>query len=341
MFKDIIEKVVEDEKDLYEKIIESNHPRLTIFEAAKAIFIGKPDIEIALTYGYPYNPFFEIKEDFTLDNLTADRQKASSIFESFKTKILQILTPEERDIYYLYNTHGDTASFQYDIDEQRIIENLPNMLNDHTIVINTVLGDLSFEFTTKEKYNASKRTLLAYEDELNKVLIFVPNPDKIKLINLINVIRRKSRFIHELTHYIDIIEDHYDGKNDYEDDIEYLNLKDEFKANMQAIIYDFARYIFKNIYYIKQKFDLRKKEDIKYLFDEVFLKATKNNIIDDEDLKMHRKQVYYLNDENKKTFYDELYKYIINDFNTDKSIEESYSNEYLLKLFRLEESFWN
>ena len=38
-------------------------------------------------------------------------------------------------------------------------------------------------------------------------------------------------------------------------------------------------------------------------------------------------------------FYNELCKYIINEFDINKPFEESYSTEYLLKLFRLEESF--
>ena len=195
------------------------------------------------------------------------------------------------------------ASFKYDIDEQRIVD-LQYILKNNTLFVNTILGDLPFEFTTKEKYNASDDVLLAYEDELNRILIFVSNPSKIKLIDLINILRRSSRFIHELTHYIDKIEDHFDGKNDYEDNIEYLNLNDEFKANMQSIIYDFARYIFKNIHYIKQSFDLRKKEDVLSLFNLHFLVDNKNNVIDDEDLEMYRKQIYYLSDENKKIFYD-------------------------------------
>lgn len=325
-------------KDLYESIIENNKPRITILEAAKNIFEGKPNLGIALTYKYPYNPYFNIKEAFTLDNLTEDRKKASVIYKQFKDTILQNLTPEERDIYYLYNTHGDLAGFKYDIDEQRIVD-LQHILKNNTLSVNTMFGDLPFEFTTKEQYNASNDTLLAYEDELNRVLIFVSNPSKIKLIDLINILRRSSRFIHELTHYIDKIEDRFDGKNDYEDSIEYLNLNDEFKANMQSIIYDFARYIFKNIGYIKQNFDLRKKEDVLSLFNLRFLVDNKNNVIDDEDLEMHRKRIYYLTDEKKNIFYNELCKYITNELDIDKPFEEAYNTEYLLKLFRLEESF--
>ncbi len=331
MFKELV-------KDLYESIIDNNKPRITILEAAKNIFEGKPNLGIALTYKYPYNPYFNIKEAFTLDNLTEDRKKASVIYKQFKDTILQNLTPEERDIYYLYNTHGDLASFKYDIDEQRIVD-LQHILRNNTLYVNTMFGDLPFEFTIKEKYNASNDTLLAYEDELNRVLIFVSNPSKIKLIDLINILRRSSRFIHELTHYIDKIEDHFDGKNDYEDSIEYLNLNDEFKANMQSIIYDFARYIFKNIYYIRQNFDLRKKEDVLSLFNLHFLVDNKNNVVDNEDLEMHRKQIYYLTDEKKNIFYNELCKYITNELDIDKPFEEAYSAEYLLKLFRLEESF--
>ena len=331
MFKGLV-------KDLYESIIENNKPRITILEAAKNIFEGKPNLGVALTYKYPYNSYFNIKEAFTLDNLTEDRKKASVIYKQFKDTILQNLTPEERDIYYLYNTHGDLASFKYDIDEQRIAD-LQHILRNNTLYVNTMFGDLSFEFTTKEQYNASNDTLLAYEDELNRVLIFVSNPSKIKLIDLINILRRSSRFIHELTHYIDKIEDHFDGKNDYEDSVEYLNLNDEFKANMQSIIYDFARYIFKNIYYIRQNFDLRKKEDVLSLFNLHFLVDNKNNVVDNEDLEMHRKQIYYLTDEKKNIFYNELCKYITNELDIDKPFEEAYSAEYLLKLFRLEESF--
>lgn len=332
MFKDIV-------KDLYESIIETNKPRLTILEAAKNVFEGKVALGIALPYKYPIKPYFDIKEEFTTNNLTEDRQNAIKIYKAFKNTILQNLMPEERDIYYLYNTHGDLASFKYDIDEQRIVD-LQRMLKDNTLVISTVFGDLPFEFTTREKYNVSDDTLLAYEDELNRILIFVPDPNKIKLIDLMNILRRSSRFIHELTHYIDMIEDHYDGKNDYKNEIEYLNLKDETKANLQAIIWSFARYIFKNIYFIKQNFDLRKKEDIYKVFTKYFLIDNKNNVIDNEDLEMYRKQVYYLNDNNERWFYNELYKYILNDFDLDASVKESYSQEYLLKLFRLEESFW-
>lgn len=332
MFKDII-------KDIYDDIIKSGKPRITILEAAKNVFKGKSNLGVALPYKYPYNSYFEIKEDFTLDNLTEDRKKALIIYKQFKNEILQNLTPEERDIYYLYNTHGDLASFKYDIDEQRIVD-LQHLLRNNTLVINTIFGDLPFEFTTKEKYNASDDTLLAYEDELNRILIFVPNPNKIKLIDLMNILRRSGRFIHELTHYIDNIEDHYDGKNDYKNTIEYLNLKDEIKANLQVMLWSFARYIFKNIYFIKQNFDLRKKEDIYKLFNSYFLKDTKNNIVDDEDLEMYRKQVYYLTDENKKWFFNEIYKYILNDFDINKPVEESYTVDYLLKMLRLEENFW-
>lgn len=332
MFKDII-------KDVYDKLIKTT-PRKSIYEAAHWVLnknISK--LGVGFPANCPYKKYFEIKENFTLDNLTEDRELAKQIYNVFKQTILKNMCEEERDLYHLCNVYGDLVNWKYDVDILRQTS-IQNILINNELIINTKLGKLVFEFATREKYNIKKDTLLIFDDNTNNIIIFVNNPTFITTEEIVDILRHSGRFIHELTHYIDKVKDHWDAiKYDIQNDIAYLNNKNELKANLQMILYNFARYIFKNVEYVKQYYDLRKKQDISDLF-ETFLCDINRNVVDDEDLEMYRKEISYLTNENKKLFYEELYKYILNDFDINKPVEESYTVDYLLKMLRLEENFW-
>ena len=325
-------------KDIYEYTTK-NLSRKTLLEAVSNIFNNKP-LVTNLDWKWPIYRYFYIKEDF--DNTPSEEEiyEADSIYHSLRNYILKNVSKEERDIIALYTVYGDLASFKYDIDEQRLSDFNGSLYNCKAD-IKTKYGNLIFKFCGHDDYNVDSSVLAGYDNEEKAVIIFIENANNIKTIDLINVLRRRNRFIHELSHYIDDINknlsyEEYDFKTP-EGSIKYLNDPSEFKANVHSLIYSFGGYLFKNQNEIMKKYDLQNNKDIDILLN-VFLNDTsKNNVLDDEDLSIFRKCLAYWYPENKKKFYDFLHKTISN---TQKKINytESERKNNILKLLKLEET---
>lgn len=320
------------EKDIYTYLIQKNKP-LKLEEALDEIFEGK-DLNVCCYKGWPFSKFY-IKEDFNTLDLLKDRKEANEVYRKLNDYILKNVNQDERDLILSYKTYGFKASFPYDIDEKR-----QTSLKNKEFILNTSFGPLSFEFSTRDKYKQNDGILLCYEDELNKVVIFTEKPE-VRVIDIINVLRKRNRFIHELTHYLDNIQNNWiKTKYNIKDDIEYLNSLNEFKANLQMILSEFGRYLFKNqIKYSLE--DLKSNKKIYEIFQFFLRDSSDENCVDDEELQLFRKLYGYLNSQNKAEFHKQLFDYISNHFNTDKDFDlsESYRRKAFTYLLRLEENF--
>lgn len=321
---------------IYEYAIK-NLPRTPLLEVVKNIFDGKNLVE-NLDLNYPIYPFFYIKED--LDNTPSEKnmKEAHDIYIILRNSILNNISKEERDIISLYMTYGSYAHHVVDIDEKRPSKFM-NFLNNNCITINTKYGKLIFEFTSRDQYNVGNETLCAFDTESKHILLFVNNLE-ICTLDLINILRRRNRFIHELSHYIDDINENLSYK-DYDNteagEIAYLNDPSEFKADSQTIVYSFGHYLFKNQNMIKN-YDLTNKKDIEKLFNIFLTDNSNNNVVDSQDLSNFRIRIEYWKQENKEKFYDFLYKTIADTQNKIDYTEAEYKNN-MLKLLTLEESF--
>lgn len=320
--------------NIYESCIKTL-PRKTLEEVVDGLFHNKR-IFPYLDWKWPINSFFELKENFLLESEFLDKLKISnSIYKNLRDFIINNISKEERDILNLYGTYGDMASFPYDVDEKR------ESIIPKEFTIDTILGKLDFKFGDHRQYNVSDDILLAYDDEKNYIILFVNDKDSIKTEDLINILRKHYRFIHELTHFIDKINENLEQFN-YTNDIEYLNSPNEVRANIQMLIYCFGRYLFKNHNNILN-YNLKNERDIDFLFKKFLNDTSKNNVVDEDDLEMMRKEEYYMYPENKKKLYDSLHKYIIDEYGTDDDInyKESHTKENMIRLLRLEEKVIN
>lgn len=297
-----------------------------------------------IPYKFPINKHLYLNEAFNSAELMKDRRISRDIFRNLHNKIYKNLSQNERDMLGMYKTFGSNASFPYDIDEHRL-SSVYNLLDDsNSFVIKTDFGDLRFKFSERDSYGVSEDTLLGYDDEKNKVVIFVDDVENITTLDIINLLLNDN-YLHEFQHYVDKIKnqlanDSYDEK-DY---VAYLNNQNEFKANLQMIIGFFGRFLYKNIRRIDLS-KLKRKDEVNRLLN-IFLgymqDKTFSNVISSSAQEMFRKEIYYLNNENKAEFYKQLYAYTSDYYNTEDDLdfnESSTVKNEAMRLFRLEECF--
>ena len=298
--------------------------------------IAKKPLFPSLNIKWPLNRYFNNKENFLIESESLDNLRiADSIYRELRKFIMNNVSEEERDIINFYKVYGDKASFTYDVDEKR------NTSLPKVFTISTILGKLSFEISDVDNYGLDDDTLLAYDDEKDTVILFVVDKNRVIIEDIINILRKKYRFIHELTHYIFKMKGDSD-KNKFVNDIEYLNSPEEVKANIQMLIYSFGSYLFKNSDLL-QTYNLKSEKEIDFLFNKFLRDDSIKNIVDSEDLEMMRKEVYYMYPENREMLYDNLHKYITDEYGTSKDIDykESSLKNNLIRLIRLEEKVIN
>ena len=295
-----------------------------------------------ILYKYPLQEYFELEEKLDSEQLTNKRKEAFNIFKTFKNYILQNLSQNERDMINIYKTFSTSAQFNYDIDEFKT-SSIMNILDNACITIDTIYGSLIFEFVTRNDKEIPEDYILGFDDETKKIIIFVNDNQNIKRLEILNLFSNSWQYIHELTHYIDDINDSLNKYNQNISQEEYLNDPSEFKANLQMILGSFGRFLFKN----NKLIDFTKLKDydyIDYLFDIFLEKKIDINFKNTENkstLKQFRICIFYLNKENKEEFYNQLHTYISEYYNTEKDTDFTEATiQKFIKLFRLEESFY-
>lgn len=293
---------------------------------------------------WPIEPYVYLTESFDSLQLTQERKIAQEIFRTLWNEIYKLLPRKEQDMIGMYKTYGTLASFPYDIDGHRLTSLYRYLDNENCFSIDTPYGPLTFEFAERSKYGVSKDFQLAYDDEKNRIIIFVKNGRNITTKQIIDIfVIKRDRFLHELQHFVDKMTNKLHNKEfDENDPISYLNTESEFKANLQRILGSFGRFLFKNYNEFKIE-DLRDKNKVDKLFG-IFIGDIPNpkfqNVVSSETQKTFRIDIYYLNPENKKEFYNQLYRYTSDYYNTniDMDLNENRKKE-LIRLFRLEENF--
>jgi len=325
-------------KDIYEYAIK-NLPRTTLLEAVNNVFEGKP---IITNLDWKYKPyrFFYIKEEFDNTPSEKDMKEAHAIYIMLRNFILNAITKEERDIIALYIVYGDLAEFKYNVDQERVSD-FNKILENNKCTIKTKYGSLDFKFVNREIYNVSDETLAGYDTDEKCIVIFLDDFDNIKTVDLINILRKRDRFIHELSHYIDDINENLSKikyGNSKDEQIKYINDPSEFKANSQEMVYCFGGYLFKNQNEITNKYNLMNKKDIKTLFDLFLYYYSQRNVLQADDLARFQTYIKYWKPENREKFYDFLYK-TISDTQNKIDYTESERRNNMLKLLKLEETF--
>ena len=324
-------------KDIYEYAIK-NLPRTSLLEVVDNVFEGKALIE-NLDWKYPIYPFFYIKEDFDNTPSKNDMREAHAIYIILRNTILANVSKDEKDIISLYATYGSYAHHAVDIDEKRLSE-FNKFLNNNCMTAKTKYGKLIFEFVDRNKYGVGDKTLCAFDTDTKHILLFLDDQSAMTTLDLINILRRRNRFIHELSHYIDDINENlsYEKYNDTEEgEIAYINDPSEFKADAQAIVYSFGGYLFKNQNKFK-KYNLMNENDIDELFNIFLTDNSYDNVVDSQDLSNFRIRIEYWYPENREKFYNFLHKTIL-DTQDKVDYSESERRNNVLKLMTLEETF--
>ena len=299
-----------------------------------------------IPYKYPIKKYLYLSEALDSMQLTKERKIARTIYRDMLNYIYEYLSQNEKDMIGIYKTYGSIASFPYDIDEYRLSSIYKILDDENSFDIKTKFGKLKFKFCERKDYGVNKDTLMGYDDELKAFIIFIDDGKDITTKDIVELfLDDGNKYLHELQHYIDDVSNQKVNKSyDQTDNEAYLNDPDEFKANLQMIIGSFGRFLFKNSNVII--FDkLKEKEYINNLFN-IFLGYDKNNkftdIISDNTKSMFRKEIFYLNDENKNEFYKQLYTYTSDYYATNDDIDfkekVNVKNE-MTRLFRLEENF--
>ena len=323
---------------LYETAIK-HLSRKSLKEIVEHVFKGKEFVD-NLDWKYPIYPFFYIKEEFNNTPSKKEMQETKKIYNSLRRKILSSLPKEEASLIDLYKSYGSIASHRIDIDERRASA-INNILQNNCINVDTPYGNLIFEFATHKKYKVGDKTLCAFDTDTKHIILFVNNSSNITTLDLIKILRHRNRFTHELSHYIDDINNNlsYEEYDDTEEgELAYINNPSEFKADAQTIVSTFGSYLFKNQNDITNNYNLTNKKDIEYLFNIFLTDESSTNVIDSDDLSEFRKRIVNWTDKNKQNFGRFLYEVISNTQDL-KDFDESKRQDNLLKLLSLEESF--
>ena len=298
-----------------------------------------------IPYKLPINEHIYLSEAFDPLTLTKERKIANIIYKDILNYIFSQLSQNEKDIIGMYKTYGEIASFPYDIDIHRLTSLYTIFDDNNSFTIDTEFGKLRIIFCERNKYGVNDNVLLGYDDELKALIIFIEDGKNITTEDIINLfIDRDYSYIHELQHYIDdIFENLSKEMYNAKDSITYLNDPSEFKANLQMIISMFGKFLFRNGKILEFE-KLHDKLYINQLFEKFLgIKPDKyfHNVINNEAQELFRKLIFYLNDENKKEFYKQLYHYTCDYYATEEDIkfDENRKKQELIRLFRLEETF--
>lgn len=286
--------------------------------------------------------FYFFHEAYNSDDLRAERQIASNIYDSIANCILSSMSQSEKDVYDIFKALGNEVYSikSLPLNKQSKLSHVLNQANN-IFVIDTPYGKLNVGFVGRDEYNTSKSTLMGYDTELNKIVIFVDNPEKVTIGEIITLLRNKYRFIHELTHYIDAMTTGLNGiehDDTNEGKLRYLNDKDEVKANLQASICAFGNWLFRNHREIQEKRkDLTQPRVIMDLYVNYFLRDKLEPVVDDKTLQIFNTQCSNLNVENKRDFIDQIFKCLVKDHKDGTFTEETYI-DYYTRLLRLNET---
>lgn len=295
---------------------------------------------------YPVKQYLYLTEAFDPLQLTRERRIANDIYRDLLKDIYSKLSRNEKDMIGAYKTYGSVASLPYDIDEFRKTSLYSSLDNNHSFSIDTVFGKLIVKFSERNEYKMPEDVLLGYDDETKTLIIFVENIENITKLDIVKLfLDTDYNYLHELQHYVDDMTNGLVNKKyDILDSIAYLNDPDEFKANVQMIIGTFGRFILRNGKNLIFE-NLKDKNYINTWFDmflgQVPLPKGYYNVIDADIQAMFRKDIFYLTPENKEEFYNQLYKYTSDYYNTEEDIkfDENKKKQELTRLFRLEENF--
>lgn len=283
---------------------------------------------------YP-SPFPYLKESFYLESeaedLAKERYDAQVIYSKFVNFLGLNMSKDERYILNLYRTYGQQALSRCYKQQNNIISFIPKLkANNYQIVQSSKYGKIVYEFNSHAELNVSNSLIMAYDNETYIIHLFVEDKEKIKLIEIIDFIRYKRRFIHELTHFID--DKLKQSKNlnyDFNNPKEYINDPDEFKAISQQLVVAVGTYIKK--YWKQINFD--RLNDLNYigdLLEDILGKNTRYYFKNKDDIDFYNAQINYMSDKNKKVLYTYIRDYLKDIYNTEKDID-------LLKLFDPEE----
>ena len=317
-----------------------NRPIKSLAEAVKSVFTQGLFVYEQYT-DWPCKKLFYIKEDFDNTPSKQEIRESHDIFVCFRKALINMLPKKETDIIALYTTYGDLTEFSYFEDVKKDSE-LNNLLINDCFYISTKYGTLAFEF---HKTSDNNRILAGYDTDTKHIILFVrdfPNfvSENITIDNLIYVLRRRDRFIHELAHYIDDINKNLSYKaygTTREEEIKYLNDPSEFKAEAHRMIYSFGGYLFKNQYNLKD-YDLNNDNDIVKLFDYFLVDTNKDHmVVYEKDLSRFRINIAHWYPENKEKFYNALCK-AIKDTQIKIDYTESERRTNMIKLLTLEET---
>lgn len=330
-------------KDLY-KIIVQHLPEVTLESIIEKVMNNE---HIAsLTYKFPIKPYIYLTEAFDSEQLTKERKIARNIYRSMLNEVFKNLSQNERDMIGMYKTYGSKASFLYDVDEHRL-SSVYHLLDDNnSFIVDTDFGKLKFRFCERKEYNVDEDVLMGYDDELKAIVVFIEDGENITTKDVVDLfLDEGNKHLHELQHYIDDITGNMVHQTYDPSDLEaYLNTIDELKANIQMILGTFGKFLFKNSNKINLD-NLKDKNYITKIFN-IFIGKMPNlnryqNVVNKDTQSMFRREIHNLTSENKKEFYDQLYKYTSDYYGTDKDLnfDESRKKQELIRLFRLEETF--
>lgn len=313
--------------------------RENLEEIVESIYDGRAAFIESTKINKNIPSFFYYGEAYNSDDLRTQRIFANKIYDSLTNFIIANMSNSERDILALYKSLGTNAFTQFTSENKKSLLSYALDMSNHIFKISTEFGPLEVEFVSKTKYG-NTNNILAYDTDEKRILSFVDNPNNITVAELIELLRKKYNFIHELTHFIDDIMiglNDIEYPNTREGNIAYLNDKDEQKAFLQSMISAFGGWLFKNRDHIQEE-NLNDSTYVLDLFRNEFL-MNKNPILDNNTMSLFRKVYTYQNFSNKKDFDYQLCNCITKDHKDKTFTEETYIS-YYTRLLRLNESFY-
>ena len=287
--------------------------------------------------GYPTKEFYV--ESDNLVNLDSKqdakiRQIAQVMYMKFINTLISMFDKNDLNMLNWYRYDPNTADIKYTYAKFRKSSINDKLSENKQIIRASKYGKIVYEFNNRKDFPGSETWLMAYDDFLPGIRLFVEDNDCISRNEVLNIIRNKRNFMHELTHFIDdklkLLHKVEYNQNDIS---AYLNDPDEIRAITQQLTVMLGTYIKK---YIKN-IDLEKLSDTTYiaeLLEELLSTKNKGYHKNKDEIEITTALFNNMSEDTKKQIVNYLAEYLKDIYNTGKDIN-LYEGKLKARLLRL------
>lgn len=287
--------------------------------------------------GYPTKEFYVESDNLVNLNSEQDakiRQITQVMYMKFINTLTSMFDKDDLNMLNWYRYDPNTADIKY-THAKFIKSSINNKLPENKQIVQaSKYGKIIYEFNSRKDFPGSETWLMAYDDSLPGIRLFVEDSNCISRNEVLNIIRNKRNFIHELTHFVDDkLKQLHKAEYNQNDVSKYLNDPDEIRAITQQLTVMLGTYIKK---YVKS-IDLEKLNSADYvaeLLEELLSTKNKGYYKNKDEIEITNALFNNMSEDTKKQIVSYLAEYLKDIYNTGKDID-LYEGRLKARLLRL------